>query len=67
VRYPAARKPRPPALLTAAASAGVDGPPAIGAAMIGIRFGNTLTMMTPLPDKTGFTDDSWNRCATRIR
>ena len=35
LRYPAARKPRPPASDTAAASAGVDGPPAIGAWTIG--------------------------------
>ena len=35
LRYPAARKPSPPASDTAAASAGVDGPPAIGAWTIG--------------------------------
>ena len=35
LRYPAARNPSPPAPLTAAASAGVDGPPAIGAWTIG--------------------------------
>jgi hypothetical protein len=35
VRYPAARKPSPPASQTAAASAGVDGPPPIGAWTIG--------------------------------
>src|ERR1700730_4937502 len=33
--YPPARKPRPPALDTAAARAGVPGPPAIGAPTIG--------------------------------
>ena len=35
VRYPAARKPSPPASDTAAASAGVDGPPPSGAWTIG--------------------------------
>src|SRR5690606_2047179 len=38
VRYPAARKPRPPAFDTAAASSGVEGPPAIGACTIGRRL-----------------------------
>src|ERR1700756_1318287 len=35
LRYPAGMKPRPPALVTAAASAGVPGPPAIGAPTMG--------------------------------
>src|SRR5579859_2405122 len=35
VRYPAATKPSPPAFVPAAASSGVDGPPAIGATRIG--------------------------------
>src|SRR5882757_8550019 len=35
VRYPAARKPRPPALDPAAASSGVVGPPAMGATITG--------------------------------
>src|SRR3954452_20390763 len=35
VRYPARRKPRPPASETAAASSGVEGPPAMGAWTIG--------------------------------
>src|ERR1700677_886079 len=35
-RYPAARKPSPPPLLPAAASSGVDGPPASGASTIGM-------------------------------
>src|SRR3954468_1355679 len=35
VRYPAPRKPRPPASQTAAASSGVEGPPAMGAWTIG--------------------------------
>jgi hypothetical protein len=35
VRYPAATKPKPPALMTPAANAGVDGPPAMGAWMMG--------------------------------
>src|SRR4051794_5725271 len=36
VRYPAARKPSPPALDPAAASSGVVGPPAIGATITGL-------------------------------
>jgi hypothetical protein len=39
----------------------------MGAATMGIRLGNTLTMMTPLPDKTGFTDDSRTGSTNRIR
>src|SRR5271155_1590797 len=35
VRYPAAMKPNPPALVTATVNAGVDGPPAMGAWMMG--------------------------------
>src|ERR1700744_4930947 len=46
--YPAARKPRPPALATAAARAGVPGPPAIGAPTIGTsRSQNPSTIALP--------------------
>src|SRR6266536_316073 len=42
VRYPAPRKPNAPALQTAATSSGVDGPPAIGAAITGrLRVSST--------------------------
>ena len=48
VRYPAARVPSPPALLTAATSSGVVGPPAIGAPTIGITH-STGPIRTPAP------------------
>ena len=43
-RYPAARNPSPPASLTATVSAGVDGPPAIGARTIGWSSRSRITV-----------------------
>src|SRR4051794_28549600 len=48
-RYPAARNPRPPASLTAAASSTVDGPPAIGACTTGCW----MSASTPTTRGTG--------------
>src|SRR5262249_15986651 len=47
--YPAASRPSPPASPTAATSAGVEGPPAIGAARTGYRSSSIRPMTPSLP------------------
>src|SRR4051812_50193500 len=55
VLYPAARKPRPPASETAAASAGVVGPPASGAPAIGTRTRSSTTALVRVAAGRGKT------------